>query len=404
MASFSPATVAFIRLHAHEDVRRLAFMAGKFPDVDMPAALEQIKGRQVAAAKIPSWAAVEGIVYPPHLSLEQCSGESAARYKASLVRGLGARSLVDLTGGLGVDFSWMAREMSRAVYVERQENLCELARVNFPLLGLSHARVIRGEAERVLPSLPSVDLIYLDPARRDAAGGKTYAIADCVPDVSLLKEELSRHARWVLVKLSPMLDWHAAVAAMRGERSGVAEVHVVSAGNECKELLLLLSEEPPLAPRLYCVNDDTRFSCDTALSFPPLAYGLPRVGDTLWVPNASVMKAGCFTAFAHRYRLRAVAPNSHLFFSPAVVESVGDASSPVPARLFRVTAITSLNKKALSQALAGVSRANVAVRNFPMSAVRLRKRLHLADGGDVFIFATTTSEGRHVLLVCEKRT
>lgn len=402
MALLNPATLEFVRSHADEDVRRLAFLADRFPGVDMSVALDQVRGRQVAKVKIPAWAAVDGIVYPPHLSLEQCSGEAAARYKARLVRRLGAQSMVDLTGGMGVDFSWMAREVSQATYVERQGWLCELAKENFPLLGLAHAVVRRGEAEALLPTLPVVDLIYLDPARRDSKGGKTYAISDCVPDVSRLKEELSRHARWILVKLSPMLDWHAAVEAMRCERGGVVEVHVVSSGNECKELLLLLSAESSAAPRLYCANDDVCFSYDTQRAFPPLAYGVPRAGDTLLVPNASVMKAGCFTAFAYSFRLRAIAPNSHLFFIPAG-EAPGEGSvAGMPARCFRLDAVTSFNKKALRQALAGVSRANVAVRNFPLTAAELRKRLRLGDGGEVFIFATTTSERQHVLFVCRK--
>lgn len=402
MGAIDSATWAFIRDHAQDDVRRLAFLADKFPAVDMPLALSQIKGRQVARLKIPSWAAVDGIVYPPHLSLEQCSGEVAARYKGRLARRLGVRSLVDLTGGLGVDFCWMAREAQEALYVERQVSLCELARVNFPLLGLSHAEVRQGEAETVLPSLPRVDLLYLDPARRDASGGKTYAIGDCSPDVSLLKEELMAHARWALVKLSPMLDWHAAVESLRGECCGVTEVHVVSVGNECKELLLLLSAEVTVAPVLHCVNDGDSFSCDAAACFPPLAYGVPKEGDTLLVPNASVMKAGCFAAFAHFTRSRAIAPNSHLFFTSAQALSAPGSSSPLPARCFRVKTVTTLGKKVLRQALSGITQANVAVRNFPLSAAALRKRLRLGDGGSVYVFATTSSEGQHLLLVCEK--
>lgn len=172
MALLNSATLEFVRSHADEDVRHLAFLADRFPGVDMPAALDQIRGRQVAKVKIPAWAAVDGIVYPPHLSLEQCSGEAAARYKARLVRRLGVQSLVDLTGGMGVDFSWMAREVSQATYVERQEWLCALAKENFPRLRLSHVEVRQGEAEALLPALPAVDLIYLDPARRDSKGGK----------------------------------------------------------------------------------------------------------------------------------------------------------------------------------------------------------------------------------------
>ncbi len=395
MADISKETLDFIARHQEDDARQLAFLADKYPQVDMPAALQQIRGRQIACRKLPLWAKVDGILYPPHLSMEQCSGEHTASYKAALVRRLGCKSMVDLTGGLGVDFSFMARGMERALYVERQESLCELARNNFPLLNLRHAEILQGEAEEILPKLEKVDLIYIDPARRDSSGGKTYAIHDCTPDVEAIKEELLRHAENVVIKLSPMLDWHAAVESMRCGEGGVTEVHVISTGNECKELLLVLSAKASPTPYIYCVNDNTVFSYDDNEVFPPLSYADPKENDILFVPNASIMKAGCFTAIAARYHLKAIGRNSHLFLGESM-------EAKDIFRNFRIKTVTCLNKKSLRQATQDIRQANVAVRNFPLTAEALRKKLKVSDGGDTYIFGTTTESREHVLLIAEK--
>ena len=409
MPTLTPETLDFIARHKDDDVLQLAFLSGKNPRVDMSTALQQIQGRQIARRKLPTWYKEEGILYPPHISMEQCSGEHAARYKADLTRRLGAKTLVDLSGGLGVDFTFMARETEKALYVEQQENLCELARNNFPLLHLRHAEILQGKAEEVLHTLPRVDLIYLDPSRRDSSGAKTYAISDCVPNVQALKEELLCHGKTVIIKLSPMLDWHAAVESMRCGDGGVTEVHVVSTTNECKELILVLSPEAPPHPKVYCVNDDTVFSYDENELFPPLSFAEPHDNEFLLVPNASVMKAGCFTVVAARYHLKAIAPNSHLLLTQTAPTSIptpptipNTEDKGLPFRPFRIKTVTSLNKKSLRQATQDLRKANVAVRNFPLSAEALRNKLKLDDGGDTYIFGTTTASSTHILLICER--
>ena len=185
----------FIRQHRLDDVRTLAFQADKYPEVDMPFALEQIQGWQLARRKLPEWAAEDGVLFPPHLSMEQCSSEQAARYKCSVVERLLTAEerqkgmMTDLTGGFGVDFSYMARSFGKAVYVEQQERLCEIARHNFHCFGLQQAEVVHGDGGDFLHSLQNKQaLIYLDPARRDVHGSKTYAIEDCSPDVTALSD------------------------------------------------------------------------------------------------------------------------------------------------------------------------------------------------------------------------
>lgn len=383
----SEATAVFIRKFADADVRQLALQGAKYSEVDLPYALDQIAGRQTARQKLPSWAATEGIVYPPHLSMEQCSSEQTARYKAHLV-GSGA-SVVDLTGGFGVDFSFLARGFSRAVYVERQARLCDIARENFLLLGLTQAEVVCGDSTDYLQTMAPADVIYIDPARRDSHGGRTYGISDCTPDVSALRDLLLAKARRVLIKLSPMLDWRKAVADL-GEQY-VREVHIVSVGNECKELLLLCYSGNGL--RLFCVNDDNVFEA-TAKS--ALAPRIAHSFNYLYEPNASIMKAGCFTEVAQRFGVAQVAQNSHLFTSAEPVEDF-------PGRSFQIEAVTSMNKRELKQHLQGLTQANITVRNFPLSVAELRRRLKLGEGGDVYIFATTLEDKSHVLLITRRR-
>ena len=392
------ATIRFVKDHREEDVRALALQARRDSDVDLPWALDQIQGWQTARKKLPTWAAIEGIIYPPHLSMEQCSSEQTAIYKCGIVEQLPQacrEMLVDLTGGFGVDFAFMARCCKQAVYVERQEHLCDNAQHNFSLLGLAHATVMHGDAEDVLNGLdtdPASTLIYLDPARRDINSSRTYAIADCSPNVLEMLDSLFSAGHHVLIKLSPMLDWHKALSDL-GER--VTEVHIVSTANECKELLILLDANHTGDPVIYCVNDDQR------LSFTPIEKEInPAIATSvdeayLYEPNASIMKAGCFGLITHRYPVKSLATDSHLFVS-------NEEIAEFPGRSFAVTAITTMNKKELARALAGITRANIAVRNFPMSAQELRKRLHLADGGDLYIFGVTTATGQRLLYLCRK--
>ena len=407
-------TEEFITLNLDADVRELALKHAGRTDIDLAYALDQIDGRRRALKKLPRWAAVDGIIYPPHISMEQCSSEPTALYKAAVARRLladGAPAggpqaaaptvLVDLTGGFGVDFSYMAPLFGRAVYVERQARLCDVSRHNTALLGITQAEVVCADSTQYIASMAPATMIYADPARRDAAGGRTFAVSDCTPDVLSIKETLLEKAAYVMIKLSPMLDWRKAVADMGAQ---VGEVHIVSVGNECKELLLVMSRKYAGLERIYCVNDGLEFSfTPEELSLcSQLSYNsrlsrssLPAPPAFLYEPNASLMKAGCFALIARRYAIRQVSRDSHRYVSPCEVPQF-------PGRGFAVEAVTTMNKKELKAALAGVGRANVAVRNFPLSADALKKKLKLRDGGDTYIFGTTTADGTHVVIVCRR--
>lgn len=400
------ATQDFIRQHQDDDVRQLAFLGSKYPEVNMPFALDQIRGRKMARVKLPRWASLEGIIYPPHISMEQCSSEQTALYKAELAArllGLPVPSsenekeseFVDLTGGFGVDFSYIASRLGvKSMYVERQAHLCEAAKENFGHLGLKNAIVKNGDGIKVLHSLKDLKLIFIDPARRDDAGNKVVSLKDCTPDVTVLQEEMLSKADYVIVKLSPMLDWHRAIS----ELSHVREVHIISVNNECKELLLVLSARNMGNLRIYCVNDAQSFVCDELdmeSSSVKIAPSTLEEMQYLYEPNASLMKAGCFGVLSGRYDARMLSKNSHLFVSREPIAAF-------PGRSFRIIAVSSFNKKELKRHLSGITKANIATRNFPLSVAELRKRLKLKDGGEIYIFATTLSDESHVLVITEK--
>ena len=448
-------TAEFIQEYREQDTRQLALQSSRFPDVDMPYALDQIKGWQTARRKLPTWAACDGIVYPPHLSMEQCSSEPTAQYKLNLAMEWARRvdhasSMTDLTGGFGVDFSFTSCAFASATYVERNAQLCHMVEHNLPLLGIDNAKVVCADAVDYLSTLDMQTMIFLDPARRDQHGAKTVMLADCTPDVVQLLPQLLKKSRFTMLKLSPMLDWHKAVEDLQGT---VREVHIVSVGGECKELLLVLSEEMESELKVFCADleagggsggsslsgGSSSSSCSSCSSgsscsslssepsFPrtpsspsaPSHPSTPSLSASLFVyapgasspapnsklktqnskflhePNASIMKAGCFDELAAAYGVSPVSRNSHLFLSAEPVDGF-------PGRSFSIERVTTLNKRELRQALAGIEKANIATRNFPLSVAELRKRLKLKDGGDVYIFATTTAEGEHVLLISRK--
>lgn len=397
-------TAEFIREYRERDIRQLALQANRFPDVDMPYALDQIQGWQIARRKLPKWAACDGVIFPPHLSMEQCSSEPTAQYKLNLAMEWAERvghasSMTDLTGGFGVDFSFTSCAFAAATYVERNEQLCHIVEHNLPLLGLNNATVVCADAVEYLSIVEPQTMLFLDPARRDEHGAKTVMLADCTPDVVQLLPQLLEKSRFTMLKLSPMLDWHKAVDDLQGT---VREVHIVSVGGECKELLLVLSKVVESELKVYCADlstasDTSSLFVYTPGSSVPVANSKLKTQNSKFVhePNASIMKAGCFDELAAAYGVSPVSRNSHLFLSDEPVDGF-------PGRSFVVERVTTMNKSELRKALAGIAKANIATRNFPLSVAELRKRLKLKDGGDVYIFATTTAEGEHLLLISRK--
>ena len=388
----SESTLRFIKEHIHTDIRTLALQAQKYPDVDMNMAVTQISGRQIAEVKIPSWYQTSGIWYPKHLSMEQCSSEATALYKAHLVKG---NTLADLTGGFGIDCAFLSQSFRHTDYVERQSELCQLAEHNFPLLGLN-IKVHNEDGVEYLKHMQPVDYIYLDPARRDGHGGKTVAISDCEPDVSALEGLLLEKAETVMVKLSPMLDLTLALKSIKS----IHEVHVVSVNNECKELLLILRKQPVQSVTIHCEHilsssehqhyvftpeEEKQSACSIA----------NEVKAYLYEPNASIMKAGAYRLLTQHFPVSKLHANSHLYTSDEYIPTF-------PGRKFKTETTSGFGKKDLKSLMQNIEKANLTIRNFPSSVADLRKRLKLKEGGEIYLFATTLADEQKVLIKCTK--
>lgn len=392
----SPQQKRFILENEQTDVRELALRIDKkkSSDLDSDFLLKQIAGRQIARRKIPSWYANDAIIYPVHLSLEQASSEATAVYKASLIPRSSGR-FVDLTGGLGVDFAFLSKQFGDSTYVEQNVELCEIAKHNFRTLELQNTTVIHGKGEEYVESIDFAACIYLDPARRDDAGRKVVSIEDCTPDLSKLQNQLIGKSKLVLVKYSPMLDISRALQQLEN----VAELHVVSVDNECRELLFLLVKDAELQV-VTTINmknngiiEEFKFSmqeekdCDI--------FYADRISRYLYEPNASVLKAGAFKTVSKRFNLHKLHKSSHLYTSD-------ELKIDFPGRVFEVRGWFVANRRNIRSFVSQIGKANIAVRNYPMSVAEIRKKTGLKDGGDVYLFATTISTGEKVWAVCRK--
>lgn len=388
----------YIEKHRNDDVRKLA-LSHLPEEVDALWCMQQIEGWQTAKKKLPRWADAKGLWFPPKMAMEQCSSEATASYKRRIVERLlpnerERKLLVDLTGGYGVDFSFLATLFDKAVYVERQPELCRIAKHNFPVLGIGNAEVVYADSlSDSLHGQHKITLAYLDPARRDDAKRKMVAVEDCSPNVTEIQDTLLEKASLVMVKLSPMLDIRMALRKL----TSVREIHVVSVRGECKELLFVLGKENA-KPTIHCVNLDTE-DPDIVSSLEEkdnLHVKLcDEMGIFLYEPNASILKAGIQDHVACRYNLSKLHSDSHLYTSD---ESIRD----FPGRFFKIEDMCSFGKRELREMLRETQQANITIRNFPASAEELRKRFKLKDGGNIFLFATTLADGRHVLIKCVK--
>ena len=395
-------TEQFIREHLKADVRTLALSAR--PDgVDMQYALTQISGWQAARSKVPLWAATEDIVYPKHLSLEQCTSQYIAQYKASFIEGLlgsGFR-MADITGGFGVDCFFLSRNASQVYYNEMSAELCDCARANFKALGRPDIEISCCTAEEFVTSLApdSLDLIYLDPARRGDAGRKLVSISDCQPDAVTLQDELLRVSPNVMVKLSPMLDISRALTEMRH----VSHVLVIGLEGECKEITLLLQRDYNGEPVTQAVDINSAGEPKTAVSSAkstdsslPLPIARPewlQPGTFISEPSAPYMKSALFRTITAGTGTALLHPDTHLFWSKEKPEDF-------PGRTFILQGIIPFDKRSLSKLTK--TQANLSVRNFPETAPTLQQKLKLRDGGARYLIATTLADGKRVLLDLSK--
>lgn len=387
----SSTLIDFANEHEHDDIHMLALHANLYPGIDIQQAIQQIKGRKIAKDKIPGWYQSQRIIYPKHISLEQCSSEQTACYKAGLVNG---NSMVDLTGGLGVDFSFLSAKFRDAIYVEKQSELADIAKNNFRELGLSNASIENTDAVKYLRTMPAVDLIYIDPARRDSAGKKVVHIEDCTPNIIEIESLLDTKARQTMIKLSPMLDITLALKAL----SHITDIYIISHNNECKELIFIKKKSGDDELQYHCVNIhksgvDT-FSFRKAQEDDATVDYASELGLYLYEPNSSLLKAGSYKYIAEYYALEKLHPNSHLYTSNTL-------HADFQGRKFKIEQICTLGKKDIKY-LQEIKQANISSRNFPLSVAEIRKKIKLEEGGDIYIFATTLFNGKKILLICKK--
>lgn len=384
----------FVEMHKDDDVRALALrMKEGTADFRPKWVLQQIAGIQAMRRKMPHWADNQNIVYSVHLSLEQCSSEFTANYKRSIIErfcaNVSEKIFADLTGGFGVDFSVMSAGFAKAFYVERNAELCDIAQHNFQALGMMNFNVVNGDGVDFLSNYDKkIDVVFIDPARRDSTGGKTVHIQDCEPNILDFQDVILQKSDIAIIKLSPMLD----ISECQLKLKNIAEIHVVASDGECKEILVVLTAEKTNdEPLIFAVNNNQRFmfwrSHEEYCSL--LIANHVNEGMYLYEPNAAIMKAAPFYLLAEYYFIQKIAPNSHLYVSDNWIEDF-------PGRGFRIVKVGGVKD------FKHIEKANIAVRNFPLKADALRKQLKIKDGGEVYLFATTLSDGRKVLIETRK--
>ncbi|MFD1871301.1 THUMP-like domain-containing protein [Hymenobacter bucti] len=384
----------YVAAHLHDDPAHLALQARRHPHLPVPELVRQIQARQKARIKLPAWADNQDLIFPPALSVEQASSERTAAFKAALVTG--AARLADLTGGFGADAAHFAAVVTQVDYVERDPRLAQVVAYNFAQLGIANVAVHAADAVSFLKeSRTTFDWLFLDPARRDQRGGKTYHLADCEPDVPRLMPLLLRHAPRILLKTSPMLDIELAIQELKHVR----RLWVLAIDNEVKEVLYELGEEPAIDPERLAINlrrdgSQQEFRLNRARE----ARAVPRYAEAqqyLYEPNAAILKAGAFKSIGSAFELIKLHQHSHLYTN-------SELRADFPGRIFRILAVEKADGTTLKSHLGPEARAHVTTRNFPESVADFRRRTGIREGGDIYLFATTDLRGRLVVLVCEK--
>lgn len=385
----------FVKEHAGDDLTRLLLSASRYPSIDVPFAVDQIASRRQIKEKLPLWYANDDLLFPSKISAEQCSSEQTASYKQRLVKE--DETLCDLTGGLGIDSYYFSRKVRQVTYIERFPAYCEAARNNFSALGVDNITVMEGDSTMLIPQLPRTDVFYIDPARRGEGNKRVFALQDCEPDLPALLPELFRHAPKVIAKLSPMADIRLTLELL----PGTVEVHVLSVKNECKELLFVVERDASVtSPVIHCINytgngEEESFIFTLQDESREELRLSGQIKNYLYEPNSSLLKAGAFKSTATRFGLEKLHTSSHLYTSDTGV-------AVFPGRSFVVEEVFPFTGKLCKGISGQIPRANITVRNFPLSVEELRKRTKIMDGGDVYLFATTQADNSKILVKCRK--
>lgn len=384
----------FIAQHKEEDLSKLAFRFAKSGGMNLPFVLQQISGYQKIRQKIPSWYIIDNLNFPQKLSLEQCSSELTAKYKREILKG---ESLLDLTGGFGVDCAFLSTQFSKVDYVEVQPELCKIVKHNFEQLNLNNIRVYNEDAVQFLEKSDFYDCIYLDPARRNDKGEKLVFLSDCQPNVLEIFELLLSKSKEVLIKLSPMIDLSILEKSFLNK---LAEIHIVAVDNECKEILTKITQEDCPEIKIKTINIEEKKHIEQVFQFTKtekkqdvVTYA-SNVEKYFYEPNVAILKSGAFLLVAEKFKIKKLHPHTHLYTSDKLIPDF-------PGRIFEVEKSFPFSKKDLKENLQYITNANISTRNFPETPKQLYKKLKIKEGGDVYLFACTTLE-RKLLIKTKK--
>ena len=413
---------AFVQEHIGDDLTRLILDRKKWPDIDMDLAVSCIQSRRKLKGKVQEWFSNPDLIFPVGLSAEQCSSSATGIYKSGLaLRIADERSfrLADLTGGLGVDSWYFSKKASQVWYHEMQEKLCMAAEHNFQSINAENiiVRNVISTPETIdgILSEARPDIVYMDPARRGEGGKKVFLIEECTPDVLTLKEQIFRHCRHILLKLSPMAD-----ITMACSRLGTTcrEVHIVATGGECKELLIWMDREwvgeytitavelpsgyPEMEPAAFsfCSSEEKIATASTRPRNDVMLSSRAESRDLyLFEPGKALMKAGCFNLIAERFDLMKLGVSTHYY----VTESAAKADELKPyGKVYMILSAQPLDKRSIKAAGAAYPRAEVTARNIPMDTETLRKKLGITSGDDAHIFGLKSDTLGNLLLITRR--
>ncbi|WP_378187706.1 class I SAM-dependent methyltransferase [Aquimarina sp. W85] len=372
----------------HTDLTKLILAGSPFKDITTQELAEQISGRQKALQKLPSWTVHRNILYPPTLNLEQTSSDQTAAYKSALVSG---DTLIDVTGGWGVDAFAFNQHINKVTHCELNPTLSALAAHNYNTRQASTIQTVCQDGLTVVRDAKKFDWIYIDPSRRSTTKGKVFFLNDCLPDVTLHQELFLDKAANVMIKTSPLLDIQHGLAVLKN----VVAIHVVAVNNEVKELLWILQKD--YTKEVTIVTANLKKQQKDIFSF---TYGRHSLQETtyhtpltyLYEPNSAILKSGGFADVAQAYGVKKLHPNSHLYTSDSLLS--------FPGRVFKIITRSSFSKKDIKRL--HIEKANITTRNFPDTVASIRKRFKIKDGGDTYLFFTTDLHDTKIILHCKK--
>ena len=383
-----PEVQNFIQENLSIDSRILALKKNPFPSVSYSEIMNQIIAKNKAKDKLPTWYLGKNIVYPEKISIEQTSSELTEQYKSSLLSG---KSIIDCTGGFGIDDYYFSKNFTTVFYCEINSKLSEIVQHNFNQLGINNINCLCGDSTEILKKLnQQFDAIYIDPSRRNDTKGKVFMLADCLPNVVELQEFYYQFTETILIKTAPILDLQAGL----NELKNVAEIHIVALDNEVKEIVWLIRKNYVESPKIITINIEkestTKIEISTEYNYKA-TYSLPK--KYVYEPNVSILKSGKFEAVSELFNLHKLHQHSHLYTSDDLID--------FPGRRFKIDTVVPFQKKSIVQHIQN-KKLNVSTRNFLIKPDEIKKKYKISDGGLIYAFFTTNLNNEKIVLLCIK--